>query len=92
MAENARTWLRPCTRVYLLLMALTLVTWAVGRMGLQGLGVTFFVLGLALLKGELIGDWFMGLRGVQGIWRWVIALWLVLVGLLVGAAFWLSAG
>jgi len=29
---------------------------------------------------------------VQGIWRWVIALWLVLVGLLVGAAFWLSAG
>jgi len=48
-------------------------------------------MGLTLVTW-LVGDWFMGLRGVQGIWRWAVALWLVLVGGLVGAAFWLSAG
>ncbi|RMG38435.1 MAG: O-succinylhomoserine sulfhydrylase [Gammaproteobacteria bacterium] len=82
--------MRPCTLVYGVLMGLTLITWAVGMLELQGLGVTFLVLGLALLKGHLIGDWFMGLRSVRGFWRWVIVFWLLLVGGLVGAAFWLS--
>lgn len=76
---------------YGVLMGLTLVTWAVGMLGLRGMGATFFVLGLALFKGQLVGDWFMGLRSVRGLWRWVIALWLLLVGSLVGVAFWLSA-
>ena len=81
------TWLRPCTRVYLVMLGLTLVTFAIGAAGLGGLTLSLSVLGLALIKGQLVGDWFMGLGGVRGPWRWVIALWLLLPGALIGVAF-----
>ena len=83
--------IRPCTRVYLALMALTFVTFAVGQLGLQGLTASLLVLGLALLKGHLVGDFFMGLNGIQGLWRWVILVWLILPGGLITLAFVLSA-
>jgi cytochrome c oxidase subunit IV len=85
------TWLHPCTRVYLALLGLTLVTFAIGAAGLGGLTMSLSVLGLALIKGQLVGDWFMGLRGVRGPWRWVIALWLLLPGALIGVAFTLAS-
>jgi hypothetical protein len=66
---------------------LTVVTWAVGKAGLQGLPVALLVLFLALLKGQLIGDWFMDLRGRAGIWRWIIVLWLFIPGVLIATAF-----
>lgn len=82
---------RPCTRVYLLLVGLTLFTWLVGTAGASGLAVSLLVLGVALVKGQLVGDWFMGLRRVRGPWRWAVALWLFIPGVLVGTAFALSA-
>jgi hypothetical protein len=82
--------IRPCTRVYLLLVMLTLVTWGIGRAGLTGLTTALLVLCFALFKGQLIGDWFMGLRFVSGPWRWVIILWLLIPGLLIALAFFLS--
>ena len=85
------TWLRPCTRVYLVMLTLTLVTFAIGAAGLGGLTLSLSVLGLALIKGQLVGDWFMGLRGVRGPWRWVIALWLLVPGGLIALAFTLAA-
>jgi len=92
MPVDMQRHIRPCTLVYLFLVGLTLITWVVGRLDRQGLGVTFFVLGLALLKGQLIGDAFMGLRHVRGFWRWTILTWLAGVGALVGVAFFLSSG
>ena len=83
--------MRPCTRVYLGLLALTLVTFAIGVAELGGLTVSLSVLGLALIKGQLVGDYFMGLKAVQGPWRWVVALWLVVPGALIGTAFALAA-
>ena len=88
--EPTRQLIRPCTLIYAVLMLLTAVTWAVGRLGYGGLGVALTVLGFALFKGHLIGDWFMGLRGVRGIWRWVIVIWLVICGGLITIAFTLS--
>ena len=82
--------IRPCTFVYLLLVILTVATWAIGRSGLSGLGLAMLVLGLALLKGQLVGDWFMGLRGLRGIWRWVVVIWLLIPGGLISLAFFLS--
>lgn len=82
--------IRPCTQVYLLLVMLTLVTWGIGRAGLTGLSTAMQVLGFALLKGQLIGDWFMGLRFVSGPWRWVIVVWLLIPGLLIALAFFLG--
>lgn len=92
MTMNAKPYaIRPCTRVYLALMALTFVTFAVGQLGLKGLSVSLLVLGFALIKGHLVGDFFMGLRGIQGPWRWVILLWLILPGGLITLAFSLTA-
>ncbi len=83
--------LRPCTRVFLILITLTGITYAVGELGLGGLPVSLSVLGLALLKGSLVGDYFMGLKGLRGPWRWVIVLWLLLLGGLIALAFTLTS-
>jgi len=86
-SEPGRQLMRPCTRIYLALVLLTGVTWAIGRAGLGGLGVSLLVLALALFKGQLIGDWFMGLRSVRGTWRWVVIIWLFVFGGLITLAF-----
>ena len=88
--EPTRQLIRPCTLVYAVLMLLTVVTWGIGRAGLSGLGVSLTVLAFAMFKGHLIGDWFMGLRGVRGIWRWVVVAWLLIPGGLISLAFFLS--
>lgn len=82
--------IRPCTMVYLVLVVLTVVTWAIGRSGLSGLGLALLVLGFGLIKGHLVGDWFMGLRGLRGPWRWVVLIWLLIPGGLISLAFTLS--
>ena len=87
---QTRRLIRPCTVAYGALVFLTLVTWGIGRAGLAGPGAALLVLALALFKGHLIGDWFMGLRGVRGIWRWVVVIWLLIPGVLITIAFVLS--
>ena len=79
--------LRPCTWVYVLMIGLTLVTWAVGTAGLGGAVTSLLVLAFALLKGQLIGDFYMGLRWVRGPWRWLVFGWLLLPGALIAWAF-----
>ena len=84
--------MRGPTLVYLLLCALTLFTWGVARFGLHGLGASLLVLGVALVKGQFIGDCFMALRGVSGFWRWAVTVWLLLIAALVGSAFMITNG
>jgi cytochrome c oxidase subunit IV len=92
MAMTAQTaWIRPCTRIWLLLMGLSIVTFLIGQTGLDGLWVALPVLGFAMLKGQLIGDYYMGLRWTTGLWRWAIVLWLVIPGALITTAFVLAA-
>jgi len=38
----------------------------------------------------MLGDYFMGLKGLKGPWRWVIFLWLFIPGTLIATAFVLS--
>jgi cytochrome c oxidase subunit 4 len=54
---------------------------------LSGLGASLTVLAFALIKGQMLGDYFMGLKGLSGPWRWVIFLWLFLPGVLIATAF-----
>jgi cytochrome c oxidase subunit 4 len=79
--------IRPCTLVYVVLMALTVTTWLIGKDGYSGLGVALLVLAFALIKGLLIGDYYMGLKGVRGLWRWAIIIWLIVPGGLITWAF-----
>lgn len=83
--------LRPCTWVWLLMLGLTLVTFLIGEAGMSGVQVSLTVLALALLKGQLLGDFFMGLKGLRGFWRWPVSLWLILPGGVIAAAF-MAAG
>ncbi|WP_456373873.1 cytochrome C oxidase subunit IV family protein [Thiolapillus sp.] len=86
-----KKFIRPCTIIYLLLLALTVTTWFIGTKGFSGMQISLMVLGFALIKGQLIGDYFMGLKQVAGFWRWTVTLWLILVGCLVSYAFSLNA-
>ena len=83
--------IRPCTVVYLVLMALTVTTFLIGQLRIDGLATSLLVLGFALIKGQLIGDYFMSLKGIRGIWRWVVLIWLFLPGGLIATAFYLSS-
>ncbi len=88
--HRRRRWIRPCTAVYLSMVGLTLATFLIGAAGASGLGASLLVLAFALIKGELLGDFFMGLKGLRGPWRWVIFLWLFVPGALITTAFVLS--
>jgi cytochrome c oxidase subunit IV len=79
--------LRACTWVWVIMLLLSLVTYIIGQLGLSGLDVSLLVLGFALVKGHLVGAWFMGLGQVRGIWRWPVTLWLLIPGGLISAAF-----
>ena len=83
--------IRPCTLIYVILMTLTLITWMIGKTEMSGLGISLLVLLFALVKGLLIGDYFMGLRVVSGFWRWPILIWLLIPGALISWAFLISA-
>jgi hypothetical protein len=72
-------------------MALSLVAWAIGRAGWGGAGVTLTLLAMMVLKGQLVGDYFMELRHVRLRWRLAIAGYLLVVGALIATAFILSA-
>lgn len=80
-------WIRPCTRIWLVLMGLTFVTYAAGQMGLSGKAMIITLLLIALVKAQMVASFFMGLRWVRGFWQPVITGYLVLLGVLIGTAF-----
>ena len=79
--------LRTCTRVWIAMMLLSLVTYIIGQQGLSGLHISLLVLAFALLKGQLVGAYFMGLGSLRGFWRWPVTLWLLIPGGLISTAF-----
>ena len=91
MTNPAMRIIRPCTAVWLVLMALTLVTYALGGTELDGKVLALLVLGIAVVKAQLVADHFMGLRRVGGFWRPLITVYLLILGLGIGLAFWLGA-
>mgnify|MGYP006280357623 CR=1 FL=1 len=73
--------------VWLALLALTAVTYAVGEAGLTGIGPMLAVLAIALIKGRLVAWHFMELRHVRPLWRSLLAGWLLVVGAGIATAF-----
>ena len=75
------------TVVFVLLIALTLVTYQAGRMGLSSVEISLGVFAIALFKGALISEHFMQLKYCSGLWRWMILIWLILLGIIIYLAF-----
>ncbi len=82
---------RAATIVFVILIILTFITFFIGESGTSSLTISLFVLALALIKGELVGAYFMGLGGIRGLWRLPILIWLFIPGSLITIAFYLSA-
>ena len=82
--------LRPCTWTWLVLMGLTLALLAVGKAGLDGVGIVTLVLLSTLVKTQLVADYFMGLKRTRLLWRAIVTIYLLLVISMIGLAYWLS--
>lgn len=85
---NATTFSnRYSTIVWLLLVALTLVTYAMGETGMAGSGAMLGLLLIALVKGQMVANYFMGLRHVALGWRAVMLAYFLIVGGLIALAY-----
>ncbi len=82
---------RAATIVYIALLIFTFITFFIGESGASSLTISLFVLALALIKGELVGSYFMGLAGIRSLWRLPVTIWLLIPGSLITIAFYLSA-
>jgi cytochrome c oxidase subunit 4 len=67
--------LRPCTRAWLALLALTTITYAIGQARMHGITAVFIVLAMALVKTHWVAERFMGLRHAGWPWRAAMAAW-----------------
>jgi cytochrome c oxidase subunit IV len=85
--KTPRTPTSTVTRVWLALIMLTLITFSFGAMALDGLGLVAAVLVIALVKGQLVVDHFMGLRRGAPMWRAILAGYLLVLGALIAIAF-----
>jgi len=92
--ETARKphFIRPCTRIWLVLMILTGSTYAIGEAGWSGVAVMLTVLGTAVVKVELVASYFMGLRRTRWLWRGIVLGWLLLVAGLITVAYFKALG
>ncbi|MDH3354702.1 MAG: cytochrome C oxidase subunit IV family protein [Chromatiales bacterium] len=83
--------MRPCTIVWLVLIALTLSTLAVGKFELidvmGGRPLVAFLLITTFIKGVMISDYFMGLKFVRRRWRIIPLIYLIIVCSLIWIAY-----
>ena len=77
---------KPCTVAWAALIGLTIFTY---RLGADGSGQLLMgaALCLTLLKGQLVVDYFMGLRGVHPFWRIAMAAYLIILGGVIAIAY-----
>ena len=74
------------------MLVLTFITYAVAQLGISDKALMLGVLAIALFKGQLVVDHFMGLRRVRGFWRPLLFAYLLIVGAALAGAFFLSQG
>lgn len=82
--------IRPCTAVWLLLVALTGLTYLVGQAGFSGMAVVSFVLITTLFKSQMVVDYFMGLKQVRPFWRGLLFGYLLIVCGMIGLAYYIG--
>ncbi len=76
------------TVLWAVLIAATLLTWAMGEGGLGGPLTLAILASISLLKGGAILLDFMALRHAPLLWRALTLGWMLLVWALIGIAYW----
>ena len=77
------------TKVFFILITLTVVTFLVGYFNFIGPFIVGILLLSVLIKGQLIIEYFMGLKDVQLKYRIIPSLWLLGVILLIFIAYYI---
>lgn len=75
------------TGIWLTLCALTLVTYVIGEIGLAGKSAIMALMLISLVKGQMVANWFMGLRDAGWLWRGIILGYFIVVGGLILIAY-----
>ncbi len=75
------------TVIWGILITLTLITYMVGEIGLAGKGVMLLLLLIAFTKGQMVANYFMGLRAAGWLWRAIIIAYFLIVGGLIAIAY-----
>jgi len=78
---------RFATLIWLALVMLTIGTFLIGEEVSAGKTVMLSVLVISLIKGQLIANYFMGLRYVGWLWRGIILGYFVIVGGMIAIAY-----
>ena len=80
-------FVKPCTRVWLVLMVLTFLIYGVGETGLGGTNIMLAVLGIALVKSQMIASYFMGVRKASWLWTGLFLGYFSIVGSMITLAY-----
>jgi caa(3)-type oxidase subunit IV len=75
------------TVIWLLLVALTVATFSIGEAGMAGKNIMLILLSIAMIKSQIVANYFMALRQTKLIWRLVMLLYFVIVGGLIALAY-----
>jgi cytochrome c oxidase subunit IV len=75
------------TMIWLILTALTAVTFGIGEAGLAGRGVMLALIAIAFVKGQMVANYFMGLRHVAWLWRGIVLVYFVVVVGMIAVAY-----
>ena len=78
---------RYTSAIWLALVTLTLLTFNIGEAGLAGPGIMLALLLIALVKGQLVAHYFMGLHQANIWWRLLVLAFFVIVGGLIALAY-----
>ncbi|MCX7185783.1 MAG: cytochrome C oxidase subunit IV family protein [Methylophilales bacterium] len=80
------------TVIWVLLVALTIATFSIGEAGMAGKNIMLILLSIAMIKSQMVANYFMALRQTKLIWRLVMLLYFVIVGGLIALAYLIGIG
>ena len=75
------------TKIWILLVLLTLFAFGLGWLKLLSLWSFALLLFTTFIKGQLIADYFMGLKEIEGKYRFIPTIWLLVTLTLVALAY-----
>jgi cytochrome c oxidase subunit IV len=87
MSKSTSSSSKRTSFVWVLLIVLTIATYAVGKAGLQGTNIAGLLLLSVFIKGHFVIADFMGLRNVKKQWRLLVHGWLIFVAAMIGVAY-----
>jgi caa(3)-type oxidase subunit IV len=82
-SEKQAASVQQATKIWLLLMLATITAAVLSFLPMNGMLMTFITILILILKGQMIVDYFMGLKTSSTFWRVVMSAYCVVIGLVV---------